>query len=225
MYRSSQYSASFWREELAKPFTFNMYPSADFNETNAFYSLSLGKLIPFIVKTASNPRFGIIVFLDSAKMYESFHQVKTNSAFYIMDPSGTPLYTMSEDSSKLIRFDSAQAFKGHLLKGTDYYFYEVGAESGFTYVNVIPYEEMTHQIFRLNFITVTVLIVSVIIGIAVSIFFAARFHNPISAIIRSIQQMNTAAAPKQSPIKEFNIISEKLHDLFKANETFIRILM
>ncbi|GIP38689.1 hypothetical protein J31TS4_19690 [Paenibacillus sp. J31TS4] len=218
LYRSPHYPASFWKAELAKPFTFSMYPSTEFTETNAFYSMPLGSLTPLVVKTFSNPKFGIIGFLDSAKMYDSFHQVKTNSAFYILDQNEAPLFAMSELPEKPIRFDTMEQKKGYLIHGTDYYFYEKGPESGFTYVNVIPFAAMTQQIFHLNLITITVLLLSVLIGIAVSVFFSARFHNPISAILRSIQQVNPASVPQQSPIKEFNMINEKLHDLFKVNE-------
>ncbi|WNQ09236.1 hypothetical protein MJA45_16485 [Paenibacillus aurantius] len=218
LYQSDFYPESFWQEELKRSFTFRLYPAADYKETNAFYTTFLGRLMPIIVKQPSNPQFGIIGFLDSDRLYEQFHPVKTNGLFYILDESGSLLYS---SNGTLIpdNYPTGSPDPGYFLLDNNYYFTEKGPETGYTYISVVPFADISHKILRLNVITITVLLASLFVGVAVSVFFSTRFHNPILAILQSIQSMHpTPPLPKQSPIKEYNLISEKLQELFLANE-------
>ncbi|TVY07769.1 helix-turn-helix domain-containing protein [Paenibacillus cremeus] len=215
-FQSTQYTKQFWEQELQKPFSFHIYPATDFIEKNSFYTNYLGRFNPIVFKSAANPNFAIIGMLDSAKMYTTFSLVQKDTSFYIYDESGKEAFSAT-NLNHPVQVRAGTEKSGHYVSGTDYYFYQKGLETGFTYLTVVPFDAISTQIVRLNVIMAVLLIVSILIGVVVSIFFAGKFHNPLSAIIRSIQEMDKNKSPALSTIQEFNVISQKLHDLFRTN--------
>lgn len=223
-YASPQYTPDFWASELAKPFSFRVYPAAEFNENTSFSSRPLGRFIPIVFKSAATDDFAIIGLLDSVQMLEATGHMKSDSDFFILDESGMEMFSASNRKASF-RMGAHSGDAGHYLERTNYYFYRKGPETGLTYVITVPFATISEQIFNLNLIMTALIIISAVIGIAVSILFARRFNNPLSAIIGSIQQMDKRSPPSISPIREFNVISEKLHDLFQTNETIHRDLI
>ncbi|WP_239634018.1 helix-turn-helix domain-containing protein [Paenibacillus sp. H1-7] len=221
----SRYTPEFWSAEIAKPFSFRVYPAAEYTENTAFSTRTLGRFNPIVFKSAAADNFAIIGLMDSVSMFDAFSHIQQDSGFYIFDETGSETFsaTNRESSIELARLTGNAGF---YMEGTNYYFYQKGFETGFTYVVVVPFATITAQFFKLNVIMAVLIVVSVVIGIAVSIFFARRFNNPLSAIIGSIQQMDRHPSPPSlSPIREFNVISQKLHDLFQTNETIHKDLI
>jgi two-component system response regulator YesN len=218
--QADAYSAAFWKEESQRAPSFHVYPASDFKEQTSFSTHRLGTFNPILFKSARDPDFAMIAFLDSTRMYDSFSQIPSDRNFYIVDDSNQTIFSASKRSlpNEIRKNLSALPSSGYELKGTDYYFYLKSAETGFTYILAVPFASISDQITRLNLIMIILLAVSIIISIAVSVFFSVRFNNPLTAIIQSIQQVNTEQAPTRSRIMEFNVISEKLYDLFKKNE-------
>jgi len=216
--QADPYTTDFWRNELLNAPAFHVYPASEFKEQTSFSSHSLGTLNPIMFKSALNPGFAIIAFLDSTRMYDSFSQVAPDRGFYILDETERPIFSLSSHALGKEIIDRFDTSSGYYLRGTDYYFYQKSADTGLTYVLTVPFAAISDQITRLNLIMIVLFAISIIISIAVSVFFAVRFYNPLTAIVRSLQQVNPGQAPAHGQIAEFNFISDKLHDLFKTNE-------
>ncbi|RTE04412.1 AraC family transcriptional regulator [Paenibacillus whitsoniae] len=224
-YTSSLYPDSFWPAEVAKPAqSFRVYPSAAFQEATSFSSRTIGTFNPVMFKSAAMDSFAIFALLDSAQMFEAFSHFQRDADFYILDENGSETFAATSRTEPL-KLKSTTTNSGYYWEGTNYYFYKKGAETGSTYVLIVPLATITEQFFKLNVFMITLIVLSIIIGVGISILFAKRFNNPLSAIIGSIQQMDRHSTPYVTPIREFNVISQKLHDLFLTNETINRDLI
>lgn len=215
-YKSDRYTPDFWREEFGKPFNFKVYPSASFTEQGLENEVAKGSFMPLLIKNSYNSQFAIIALLDSAKLYDAFFPPSLGNRFYISNSDGELLFSASGETDRP-SFPALPARQGFVKKGSDYYFYQQGGDSGFTYMSVIPNEKIASQIVRMNILLAMLLVAALVISIGVSIVFSLKMNNPIANIVKSIQQLNFAASPR-SRIKEFDLISDQLRDLFKRNQ-------
>ncbi|CAG7644228.1 helix-turn-helix domain-containing protein [Paenibacillus allorhizosphaerae] len=215
-YKSDQYTPDFWKAEIGKPLSFKVYPSATFVEQGLENQVVKGTFMPLLIKNSYNSQFAIIAFLDSAKLYDAFFQPSLGNRFFISNSDGQLLFSASGETDSL-SFPSLPDHQGFVKKGNNYYFYQKGVESGFTYLSIIPNERIASQIVRMNILLAMLLVAAIVISIGVSIVFSLKVNNPIANIVRSIQQLNFSASPR-SRIKEFDLISDQLSDMFKRNQ-------
>lgn len=214
-YYSPDYTVDFWKKQFEESYNFRIYPAARFSEVTVNKQISAqANLFPFIVKTKLYAGFYIVAFIDTQNLFQAFHN-SINENFYIADGSGEQIFLSNSANTKhLPQFAESQ---GAIKQGDFYYFYKKGNLTGFTYVNIIPIKNISSQISRLNFTLLSLLIISVALGIIISILFSMRFHNPIEKIILSIQQLNSLPLPR-SRIKEFDFIGENIKKILKSNQ-------
>lgn len=216
-YRSGEYSYEFWKNEFNQPYSYKAYPAAAFTDMSWENPISKGNLIPFVIKDNNNANLIMIAMLDADKMFGAFHQ-SINRNLLVLDSEGRVVYS-SVDPQIGTSLGELPGREGHLKIGTDYYFYSKSADSGFTYVNIVPNAGISAQIVKLNVILVTMLVVAVVISIGTSVLFSIRMNNPLKKIVQSIQELNagpTSVSPG-SPIKEFAIIGDRLSHLLQTN--------
>ncbi|NOU86642.1 helix-turn-helix domain-containing protein [Paenibacillus sp. LMG 31460] len=214
-YYNDTYNYDFWQKEISGVNGFKVYASSEFSLKTMGAQKNSGSLMPVLFSSSSNKNIAIIALLDNDKMSAEFYQPVSGSRLYILDEKNDMLFA-SDSRFKSMEFPAMDLLKGYVKVGTDYIFYQKGTISGFTYVNVIPTSQISSQISRLNLILASILILSLLLSIAASIFFSVRLNNPLRKIVESIRQLNFSVPP-QSQIKEFNLISEKISDLIRAN--------
>jgi two-component system response regulator YesN len=215
-YYNERYSLQFWTEQLRRPVSFKVYPTSVFTEFGPEKPTVKGDFMPILIKNIYNQNFAIIVLLDSRKMYEAL-QPTGSSRFLILDETRQPLFTSTGGIATAdLPLDKMTGSQGFLKVDQRYVFYQKGSETGFTYIHIIPLERIASQIVKLNWILIGLLVISIVIGIAASIFFTIKLNHPLARIVESINQLNAPTAP-HSQIKEFNLISDKLHDLLRTN--------
>lgn len=204
------YPAELWMEQFEQQYDFKVFPSALFS---SLQNQNPDKpLIPIITKHQLMRNMYIVAFLDADEVFENLHQ-SINYNLVIMNEEGTPIFSTSDQDLSQLEFTHAV---GNIKIDDQYYFYKKGSSTGFTYVNMIPTENINAKILRLNFILLTLLIASVIVAVLASIFFSMRFNNPVKKIVESIQQYQSNA-PVKSGIKEFEFISSNLSDILKKH--------
>jgi two-component system response regulator YesN len=215
-YYNESYSLAFWTEQLQKQASFKIYPNAHFIEKGPEKPTLKGDFMPILIKNINNPNFAIIVLLDSNKMYESL-QPAGGSRFLMLDEDRQPLFSSTGDVTTIdLPLDQLTGQQGFRQIDQSYIFYQKGTETGYTFIHTIPLERIASQIVKLNWILIGLLIISVVIGIAASIFFTIKLNHPLSRIIESISELNGSSTPR-SQIKEFDMISDKLFDLQRMN--------
>ncbi|WP_158289710.1 helix-turn-helix transcriptional regulator [Paenibacillus flagellatus] len=217
-YRSDSYPYDFWKNEFARDYSYKLFPAASFVEQAWETPNPKGTLIPFIIKDSANAKLMIVAMLDAGKMFGAFHQ-SINRNLIVLDRDGRTIFSSVLSPELGITLDKLPEREGYLKIGTDYYFYSKHAASGFTYVNIVPNAGVSQQIVKLNVILVTLLVLAIVISVGTSVLFSIRMNNPLKRIVQSVQQLNAGPhAPRaRSPIKEFDIIGDRLSDLMQTN--------
>ncbi|USK36750.1 helix-turn-helix domain-containing protein (plasmid) [Bacillus sp. F19] len=210
-YHSSKYSHEFWDKEITDSKFTRAYPAAYFSKEN---SQSKTKVLPLIIKSKLYPDFVMVAFLDAERIFHDFHQ-SINNNFYILNKLGDPLYSSgSIEENQLLSF---KAEDGWVKNDEKYYFYNHGNKSNFTYINIVPDIAISSQISHLNIILAIILILSLGLGIATSIFFTSRFNNPIKRIVKSMKPLNDSELPLHH-INEFDLIRDNIELILKTNQ-------
>ncbi|MFD0671051.1 helix-turn-helix domain-containing protein [Cohnella sp. GCM10027633] len=224
-YATPDYTVDFWNAQLESTESIKVYPSRLFSLNTAFERKPLGELMPILIKSSYDHRFGIVVLLRSSSIYDAFHQPEPGSDLVILDKDGSVLFSSAGQTAAPPAFRAGSS-SGYEKVGNTYYFYRVGAETGFTYVDIVSDKGLKEQINRLNVIMVALLAVSLLISLAVSYVIARRFHSPLANMLKSVQSAHSGRERKGagSRIKEFNVLSHALSDLSRSNQEFHRDL-
>ncbi|WP_409342280.1 helix-turn-helix domain-containing protein [Paenibacillus sp. MBLB4367] len=213
-YTHANFTYAFWQKEFESSFAFKLYPAAEFEQASSIPPvLRTGLVIPYMVKSSVYPGYVILAFIDAKQLYQALH-LSINDNFYILDPQGMPVFT--SDSTGERKLPELEPGKDWVKTDHFYYFYEKGANTGFTYVNIVPDDRISSQL-RYNVTLVALLIVSVIISIAASVFFSMRFNNPVKKIVESIRHLNEKKEPGGT-FSEFELISENIGRMLKLNK-------
>lgn len=220
-YVSSDYPLPFWEARFDDHEFFHVYPSAVFAESYMNTTKPLGTLLPIVIKNLLYKDMYFTVMIDANALFCSLHYAQEHP-FFIIDDQGSVIYTSAPATESLPVF-KFQDRTGKFLLNHHYYFYKSGAKTGFTYVTMVPIQNISSQMFRLNLILFALLGVAVVIGTTASLLFSIRLHNPVKRIIDSIHQFNSAPVPNTG-IREFEFIGEKMKQLMDINEHMNRDL-
>ncbi|MDF2650675.1 MAG: AraC family transcriptional regulator, partial [Paenibacillus sp.] len=206
-YKTDVYPYDFWKRQFTESYSFQIYPAADFSEiTFENASSSKGKLFPLIIKNKIFPDFYITAFVDAEKLIHAYHR-SINENFYILDQQGTRIFSSNlTNERELPQFEGNENYTKH---ADYYYFYKKGDFTGLTYVNIIPVNNISSQIDRLNHALILLFIAAIAVSIIASIFFSMQIHNPVKQIIHSLKHFNNRE-PVRSRIKEFQDIHSDL---------------
>ncbi|GAA3410680.1 helix-turn-helix domain-containing protein [Paenibacillus hodogayensis] len=224
LYVSSTYQPAFWNEEMDKRQSFHIYAGEPFREQTAFGQTSLGNLMPVLAKKEYDNQFAFIALLDASSMYAEFHQPVENEWFSIFDPQGRLVFAAGDRSDESDSKFSELTGQGSMVLGDSLYLYKRAKESGYLYVDMIPIRHITEPIKRLNFIFVMIVIISLLLSLTLSFLVARRFQNPLRGLVQAIEELGSRPAPRQSRIKEFNVLFHKVQDLFQSHRHIHRDL-
>lgn len=212
-YASARYGTDFWARELSdNTSAFRLYPAARFYSDVPVNGVSdKGMLFPIAVRAGS---YAILSFLDAGLLFERFH-VSPNDHFLILDPAGKPLFQNGDiwDTDTLSL--SFQSGEGQLRMGDNYLFYRKGADTGFTYVNIVPFSNITAQVSRLNKVFASVLGSALLIGFFLSIALSVKFNRPIRKMISGFQKQGSPLKTR-SNIRELDWISDQIDAIVRS---------
>lgn len=211
-YFSRDYPLAFWQEQFQDGAHFRVYKPSNFYDVPFAGDYNpLGQAFAVVVKNKWYPDLYMAAFLDAKKMFEAFH-MSINDNFFILDAEGRPLYAYSTDKDLAAppAYDNATDY---INKDNYYYFYRKGAVSGLIYVNVVADAYIASQV-KMNVSLVSLLIVTIGIGVVVSLLFSYGFHQPVRRMIASFKPYNPLT-PIHSRINEFNQLGSqisRIHD-------------
>ncbi|RAV22523.1 helix-turn-helix domain-containing protein [Paenibacillus contaminans] len=216
-YISMDYNQAFWQEQFRQSYRYRIFPAAEFRMLSTDQKVvPRGKLFPIVFKNSVNNQVYLIAFLNADKAFAAFHH-SINENFYIVDGQGNTVYANNPakqpEHADLLAF--AAAGEGNSSKNNDYFFYKKGSESGLTYINVIPNENITAQVRRMNTELLLILGFVVLISIVISIVLSAKFNSPIRKIVESIQKRNPNN-PVPAGIREFTIIGDTIGSMIQT---------
>ncbi|OPH57135.1 hypothetical protein BC351_25020 [Paenibacillus ferrarius] len=211
-YNSKDYNTSFWNDQYALPYKFQVLPASSFAESDSTGRMGERTLLPIVVKNEQLPNFYLIAMVEADTIYAQLHQT-LDDQFYIINEADQPMY--HSPGANQVSLPKFKYHSGYMIKDNIYYFYKKGA-SGLTYIHVVPDNTISSQV-RWNFSFVLLLILTIAISLIASFLFSVRLNTPVKRIIEGIQKWNTHPL-WESGIKEFNIIHHKISDILKSNQ-------
>ncbi|GAA3413795.1 hypothetical protein ACFFNY_32595 [Paenibacillus hodogayensis] len=180
-YVSTTYDTAFWAKELpGNASTFRFYPAAHFYSDIPINGVSdKGNLFPIAVQSGS---YTILSFLDAGSLFDRFH-VSSDGHFVILDSAGKLLFRNDDTADVDLSAVTFSAGEGHVRIGDNYLFYRKGVDTGFTYINIVPFSHLASQISRLNTVLAAVLGSALLIGFLLSVALSIKFNRPIRKMI------------------------------------------
>ncbi|SDD41859.1 Helix-turn-helix domain-containing protein [Paenibacillus sp. UNCCL117] len=220
------YPYEFWREQFKQDFSFRIYPAASFVDiAYGVTSRQTDLVFPMIVKSDLYPEFKLIAMLDVQKMFQAFHH-SINNNFVILDREGHNVFSSVESVSEAAGLPVPSDGEEFVRKGSSFYFYRQGPVTGLTYVNIVPDAAISSKIAKLNLTLLAIMLLSVVIGVAMSFLLSKLFNNPVRGIVESIRDLNRGKAadgPRgpeaEQSYNEFEFIRSNLDRMRLDNET------
>lgn len=213
-YASEAYPSSYWESLSTDNYQMRILPAAVFTEKSMNNVRSLGLQLPIVIKAAPYEEVYCIIMMNPRKLYSAY--ANTGEPFYIQDQDGRTLFA-SHDAALIRTPASFENGKRHEQSGGNFYFYEHGADTGFTYVRVAPIKSITAEMMKLNILLVTLLVVAVLVSIVGSALFSLRLNHPLKRIIAMLERKQELPLPTSS-IKEFAIIGDRMSSMMDDNE-------
>ncbi|GIP33991.1 AraC family transcriptional regulator [Paenibacillus sp. J2TS4] len=215
--QNAAYTPSFWEEQFTEPFKEKFLPAVSFMDYSYPKQPSTTELIiPAVFKIRESDTFYIVALLDAQKMFQQFH-VSINEGLIIRDGDRV-LYPNSDGTNPDELPSLPQDGREYILADDHYYFYKTGADSGFTYIQQIPREDITAQI-TIKATLMFILTVATIASIIAAWLFIRKINNPLQQVIVSLKNMNTNQ-PVHSNIKEFHTISHQFTQLAREKQNY-----
>ncbi|CAG7655903.1 HTH-type transcriptional activator RhaS [Paenibacillus allorhizosphaerae] len=214
-YKNAHYSDAYWEAQFERGIGYKMHSAEKF-AIKTLNSETDRQLIPISFRVPPG-NYQMIALLDASSMMQAFYggNEENNQRFMILNEDGSVLYRSSDEITvgELPAFESGQDYK---LAGDFYYFIDKDNESKLTYVTAVPYADIASQVSKLNYTMYAILAVSILIGVAASLFFSRGIHRPFKQVVASILHRKPEMVP--SKIQEFDLIHKELYGLIKEKE-------
>ncbi|CAG7644795.1 HTH-type transcriptional activator RhaS [Paenibacillus solanacearum] len=214
-YKNALYTDTYWKTQFDRGIGYKMHAAESF-AIRTLDSETERQLLPITFRLPGG-NYQLIAMLDASSMMQAFYggSGENTQRFMILNEDGTVLYRSSGEitAGELPVFDSGQDYK---LSGDYYYFIDKDSEAKLTYVTAVPYAEIASQVSKLNYSMYIILAVSILIGVAASLFFSRGIHRPFKQVVASILHRKPELVPVK--IQEFDLIHKELYGLIQEKE-------
>lgn len=213
-YFSEEYPAEFWSRQTMDNQYLKVMPAASFTETTMNSSRPLGRLMPVLVKAIPYEEVYGIVMLSPQRMQNAYGDAG-NNPFYILDAQGQLLFSTSDTAPVLPQ--QPLNTSSHERIGDQYYFYEKGAQTGFTYVRVTKVAAIAAELRGMRLLLAVLLTAAVLVSMLFSLLFSLRLNKPLQRLVAALDRKTGSSPGKRSSVKEFAIIDDRLSSILENN--------
>lgn len=198
-YKNPSYTKDFWLKEMKKEYTFCFYPTGiflDYSNYNSKNPLS-HTLMPLALKGDNNSSFIIVALIDVNTLY---HSIDKKDNFYIFNYENELIYPLEQDTD----FSNENIFIDAQYKKTNngYLFSRRSGEDKLIYTTFLSNAALKQQLRKTNTIFRLIAIISILLGIVLSIYIVKVFNDPVKQITEIIKHsMNKPAGSEVLGLK------------------------
>lgn len=175
---------------------------------------ALGRLMPVMIKAIPYEEVYGIVMLNPQRLEQAYGDAGKNP-FYIMDAQDRLLFSTAE--TELPALEYAVNTNAHERIGDKYYFYQKGAQTGFTYVRVTEVAAIASGLRGMRLLLAVLLAAAVLVSLLFSLLFSYRLNQPLQRLIAAFDRKSGSVPGKVSSVKEFAIIGDRLSSILENN--------
>ncbi|MGC5773971.1 helix-turn-helix transcriptional regulator [Paenibacillus pabuli] len=212
-YYSKEYPPDYWKSQTMNNQFLKVMPAAVFTENTLHSSRSLGQLMPVMMKAIPYEDVYGIVMLNPQRMQDTYGDAG-NNPFYILDNEGHLLFTTDGNMpTPQLPADGSR----HERIGDQYYFYEKGKQTGFTYVRVTQAAVIAAEMRGMQLLLAVLLGAAILVSVLSSLFFSLRLNQPLQRLIAALDRTTDGGPDKWSSVKEFAMIGDRLSSILENN--------
>ncbi len=222
MYESEYYTKNFWLDEMKKDFMYKIYPIGKFTAKEIGDNYKHQYLMPIVQKDVNDADFILIVLVDINSFSNELDPEFTKD-FYIFNESNELIFP----SSNSINNEIVQEIvgKGETIEYREskdgYIFSKKSPENSLTYYKYYPNTVVKQQINETNKLLTIIVLLSMLISIALSVYIVKKFNNPVKQIYQLIRQSkNVSVADKD--IIDLKNIKDSITSIISKNENYIK---
>ena len=170
--------------------------------------------MPVMMKAIPYEEVYGIVMLNPQRMQDTYGDGSHNP-FYILDSEGRLLFTTTEEElhNPPLPIEGSR----HERIGDQYYFYEQGKQTGFTYVRVTQASVIAAEMRGMQLLLTVLLGAAILISILSSLLFSLRLNQPLQHLIAALDRNSGSGTDKLSRVKEFAMIGDRLSTILESN--------
>ncbi|MEK3942310.1 helix-turn-helix domain-containing protein [Paenibacillus sp. FSL H3-0310] len=213
-YFSAEYPPEYWIRQTMDNQFLKVMPAVTFTEKTIHSTRTLGRLMPVLVKAIPYEEVYGIVMLNPQLMQAAYGDAG-NTPFYILDAQKNLLFSTSE--GKLQTSQLPVSGNAHERVGDQYYFYEKGKQTGFTYIRVTQVAAIAAEMRGMQLLLAVLLSAAVLISVLSSLIFSHRLNQPLQRLIAALDRKAGSRPEKLSSVKEFAIIGDRLSSILESN--------
>ena len=207
-----------WKEEIV-----------DENAVSAYYRNSSSGYLHFMMPINAGKRNdGMMVFVlnqDKIMEYFSFAKEYGEYAVYIIDPNGQILFQRDFIEDRELDLSKTKAEEIFFNTKKEQLLFSVSEKKEWSYCLILSEGVSAHRLFILRWLSVAVVVITVVIGLAISFWLAVREGKPINQIFSAIEKEGT----KERNTKELgNLVTgivssnQEMQKELKENQPFLK---
>jgi AraC-type DNA-binding domain-containing proteins len=220
--KNESYTEKFWMDEMKKDFMCKIYPSSEFSVYTSINKYKKRYSLPIVLKNNKNSNYILIAYLD-IKNFSNDLVPAFMEGFDIYGYNKELIYPEKDKANKDIA--NAIAGKGDIpefikLKN-GYIFTRKSPANSLIYCKYYPNTAVVQQIVESNRLFIVIILLSIVISIALSIYIVKKFNNPVKQIYRLIKQSKDVSGAGRDII-DLKSIEEGVAGIIDRNTNYLK---
>jgi AraC-like DNA-binding protein len=215
IYFNPEFTEDYWNKEISKPFTYNYYPENEFSDRSIVNARESQWLMPIAFKNKENSKFILVALINVRALA---HSIENNfmDNLYILKDNENIIYpsTANVEVKKLI----SENHKNFSKTKTEYIFIQKSESNGFIYLKLLSNTFVTNQLGKTYLIFFIVIVFSLVISLAISIYIVRKFNNPVKSIVDIIKRSGTSYLPEN--IVDLKSVRDNIEKIVTQNLSF-----
>jgi len=220
--KNGSYTEKFWMGEMKKDFTYKVYPADEFEIYTGIQKYKRRYSMPIALKNNRNSVYILIAFIDIRNFSNDLVPAFMDD-FDIYNTNGELIFPDKDQANPAI--SEVIAGKGEapsfLKLKNGYIFTKRSARNSLVYCKYYPNTAVVQQINETNRLFMAIIILSVMISLALSVYIVRKFNNPVKQIYRLIRE-SIDVSSKGRDIVDLKSIKEGVAGIIDKNTTYLK---
>lgn len=220
--KNQSYTERFWMGEMKKDFTYKVYPADEFKIYTGIQEYKGRYSMPIALKNNRNSVYILIAFID-IKTFSNDLVPAFMEDFDIYSANGELIFPEKDRANPAISGEIAgrDDIPAFLKLKNGYIFTKKSARNSLVYCKYYPNTAVVRQINETNRLFMSIIILSVMISLALSVYIVRKFNNPVKQIYRLIRE-SLDVSGKGGDIIDLVSIKEGVAGIIDKNTTYLK---
>lgn len=220
--KNAFYTEKFWMGEMQKDFTYKIYPADEFKVYTGIKEYKQRYSMPIALKNNRNSNYILIAYIDIRNFSNDLVPAFMDD-FNIYSNNGELIYPEKDKANEIIfqeiaGKDDAPSF---LKLNNGYLFTRKSNRNSLIYCKYYPNTAVVQQILETNRLFTLIILLSIIISLALSVYIVRKFNNPVKQIYRLIRDsINVTGSDRD--IVDLKNIKEGVVGIIDRNTSYLK---